>query len=278
MPLRIRVFAVLCAAFAYPALAEGVLPAPGELRPLTTADAAQGWEAVGRLDTGVSFCSATLIAPDLVLTAAHCLFDEDGERIKDSDLMFSASLRNGHAAAYRGISRSFIADGYERIEGRPGMDMLERDLALLDLARPVQEPGIRPIPTGDRGHVRELMTVVSYGRDREDYASIEEDCRILARERAVHVLSCSVVEGSSGAPILRETGVGPEVTAVVSAIGDWDGEAATIAVSVHRLLPDLMAQYTASQTSLFGHTPGEIRRLTSGNSGREGIGARFIRP
>ncbi|MEM8798570.1 MAG: trypsin-like serine protease, partial [Pseudomonadota bacterium] len=53
------------------------------LKRLDTGDDSRGWEAVGKLNIdGRGFCTGALIAPDIVLTAAHCLYDkETGARI-----------------------------------------------------------------------------------------------------------------------------------------------------------------------------------------------------
>ena len=75
---------------------------------LQTGDDSKGWNAVGRLNLGQhGFCSGALIAPDLVLTAAHCLFDkETGARNDVASIEFLAGWRNGRAEAYRHISRA----------------------------------------------------------------------------------------------------------------------------------------------------------------------------
>ncbi len=248
------------------------------LRALSTADAARQWEAVGRLDSPVSFCSASLIAPGLVLTAAHCLFDANGDRLADSDLIFSASLRNGRAEAYRGVRRSFIPETYTRPLGEASYDYVAQDMALLELDRPVSAANVAPIPPGEGANSRDFVTVVSYGADRESYASIEEDCQVLARDRVVQILSCSVVSGSSGAPVIRMTPAGPEVVAIMSGATQWQGDRVAIAVIVEDLLPSLLEARRTGGAGVLSQTPGSARRLTVGNDGRDGIGARFVRP
>ncbi|WP_420892479.1 trypsin-like serine peptidase [Phaeobacter piscinae] len=72
------------------------------LRRLTDRDDLLGWEAVGRLElNGQGFCTGTLIAPDLVLTAAHCVYDQRHNLRPADQITFRAGLRDGVAIAER---------------------------------------------------------------------------------------------------------------------------------------------------------------------------------
>lgn len=248
----------------------------GGLRALNTADAAAAWRAVGRLDTGASFCSATLIAPDLVLTAAHCLFHPTtNEAFAPDDLTFSAGMRNGRADAVRTVRRTIVLPGYVAQDGED-MNMIGRDLAVLELQHPITASSIAAIPTGRTGRGRDPVTVVSYGQGREAHASIEENCDFLARRGSVRSLSCHVVSGSSGSPVLRIVDGQPEVIAVMSARAEVDGEEISLAVVLDEQLSTLLDQ--RSRDGVFAATGGSLTFIGQGNDGRDRIGARFIRP
>lgn len=275
-------FASGATAFAQDLPSEQRAQALGGLRALNTADAAAAWSAVGRLDTSASFCSATLIAPDLVLTAAHCLYHpRTGARFDIEDLTFSAGLRNGRAEAVRSVRRTMELPGYSARDGE-NMEMIGRDLALLELQRPISAAAITPIPTGLTGRGSDPVTVVSYGADREAHASIEEGCDILARRGAVRSLSCRVVSGASGSPVLRFVDGRPEVIAVMSARAEVDGEEISLAVVLDGQLADLLDQRArgtgfgnAAATVTMG---GSTSFIGLGDTGRDSIGARFVRP
>lgn len=253
------------------------------LRGLHTADDLRDWEAVGRLDTGVSFCTATLIAPDVVLTAAHCLFGPDGARIPDADLVFSAGLRHGRAEAIRQVLSSEIPASYARPLETPDMESIAQDVAILRLDRPVAEVSVRPIGLGPRAAMLSPVTLVSYGEEREAYPSIEEDCRILSSTETVQVLSCHVVSGSSGAPVLRMGVNGPEIVAVVSGRSEMADGDVTVAVVADPVVPDLLAGPAPAPTATGGLRTSQggaitIRRVGDGGASRDGLGARFLRP
>ncbi|HAW46138.1 MAG TPA: serine protease, partial [Roseovarius sp.] len=67
-----RILALLAALCLW---AGGAAAQSSGLTRLTDRDDLFGWEAIGRVDIGrEGYCTGVLIAPDQVLTAAHCVF------------------------------------------------------------------------------------------------------------------------------------------------------------------------------------------------------------
>ncbi len=218
------------------------------LHRLATAAEARGWEAVGRLDLGSDgFCTAVLISPEIVLTAAHCLFDPgSGAPIDPAIIEFQAGLRLGESDAHRGVKRVMVHPDYGFADAAR-LDRVGSDLALLQLDRPIRADRVAPFRTQPRVETGQVVQVVSYGWNRALVPSREENCAILARDAAVLVLSCSVDHGSSGAPIFALHRGEVRVVSVVSARARWEGRDVSLAAVMEDQLDTLVGAFARAR-------------------------------
>lgn len=271
--IRLALIAVFAACLAAPATAQDAA-----LRELSTNADGRGWEAVGRLDLGRrGFCTATLIEPQLVLTAAHCLFDRDtGQRIDASQMQFMAGLRNGRAEAYRGVRRAVAHPDYAFKSDAP-LRRVASDLALIELDQPISLPSIRPLPVDRNAQAGSRVGVVSYARARAEAPSLQEMCRVLGRQSGVLLLSCVVDFGASGAPVFTSEYGAPRIVSVVSAMAELDAEPVALSASLRDQI-GVLRQALSAQGLPGAGTSVSARRAVPGDGSRREIGARFIRP
>jgi len=142
-----------------------------------------GWEGVGRLDFGNGFCTGTLIARDIVLTAAHCVYDHVKAGTKlPGDLVFRAGYQNGASSAERRVVAAHIPHGYVRDKGgKSTAQTIPHDIALLQLESEIFVTSASPFRIHASGTRGSEVMLVSYGKGREEALTQERGCAITNR-------------------------------------------------------------------------------------------------
>ena len=153
------------------------------------------WSAIGRLSNG---CTATLVANNIAVTAAHCVLanGDAGGGLSSGTMYFYPNYKNGSYDDYAIVDWFWWGTGY------PGA-LRSSDWAILRLDRNIGDDygwvGARPyfFAAGDFVSVAGYSDNWSFGQT----ASIHRDCQVQRVENGLLLYDCDTGRGSSGGPV-----------------------------------------------------------------------------
>ncbi len=173
------------------------------------------WSAIGRLqnpvdENRISICTGSLVAPDVVLTNAHCVVDPETNQVK-SDVIFKPNFING-----RVDDEADVANVVDVIYGTDFSDSDDvphpNDWAFAKLDRPLGDKygtlAWTQLSMADLLDTYEGQLILAgYSGDFPENApgrtaGVHDGCSILGEAQGSLLHDCDTFGGSSGGPIL----------------------------------------------------------------------------
>jgi protease YdgD len=163
------------------------------------------WSSIGKLfNEAGGTCSGVVIAPDKVLTAAHCVYNPRQRRFLPASLVhFLLGYEGGRSTVHARVARYEIGAGYDP---QVWFGTLESDWAILTLTQTLPAE-IIPLKLLTQRYPSGIKAAIAgYGQDRAHVMTADRHCELRERGQGGWLYhTCRGVKGYSGAPILVST-------------------------------------------------------------------------
>lgn len=214
---------ILLATACLPASGDDLLPGIiGEDDRVLLEEQGPPWDAVGHVNIGgyrtSGQCTGTLVAPAIVITAAHCVVNSaTGRAFPLNDIHFLAAVRSSENKGHSTAECLRFPEGYplaapgETVPrpagGKVPLSALAKDAAVivlndaLDVQPALLAENVVPEPGLE-------LTHVAYPGDRRFLPVVHNGCRLLDADPPFWFNDCDTHPGSSGGPVfVRESGI-----------------------------------------------------------------------
>ncbi|MBV9553155.1 MAG: trypsin-like serine protease [Alphaproteobacteria bacterium] len=174
------------------------------------------WNAVAKIQTNIGTkCTGALIAPTVVLTAAHCLYNRrTGALLQPGSVHVLFGFGRGDYA-WHGLVKAYVTGAEFAAAGKEGPP--EADWARLELAGAPAATAPLPLAAAPP-QAGDAVALPGYGQDRNQVLLIDR-CKITGvaagpRGGALVTHDCAAIHGTSGGPLLARSAAGWTVVGV----------------------------------------------------------------